>query len=53
MLKSKFNKPSEIIVTKRNTGTLKHLTEKGVTVTDDNIDDVKNLSRAVGTKLSE
>ena len=36
LLKSKFNKPSEITVTKRNINTLKSLKEKGVTVTDDN-----------------
>jgi pyrroline-5-carboxylate reductase len=41
LLKSKFNKPSEIIVTKRNTDTLRHLKEKGVAVTDDNNEAVK------------
>lgn len=36
LLKSKFNKASEIIVTKRNTTTLDSLKEKGITVTDNN-----------------
>ena len=36
LLKSKFSKPSDIIITKRNTATLKSFKEKGVEVTDDN-----------------
>lgn len=36
LLKSKFCKPSDIIITKRNIDTLKHLAAKGVTVTSDN-----------------
>lgn len=36
LLKSKFSKVNEIIVTKRNTATLKSLKEKGVEVTSDN-----------------
>jgi pyrroline-5-carboxylate reductase len=41
LLKSKFNKPSEIIVTIRNTGTFQSLRERGVAVTSDNNDAVK------------
>ena len=41
LLKSKFNKASEIIVTKRNVQTLSALQQKGVTVTDDNNEAVK------------
>lgn len=36
LLKSKFNKASEIIITKRNTATLESLKERGVSITDDN-----------------
>ncbi|MGZ8553756.1 MAG: pyrroline-5-carboxylate reductase family protein, partial [Chitinophagaceae bacterium] len=36
LLKSKFSKAADIIVTKRNTSTLKLLREKGVEITDDN-----------------
>jgi pyrroline-5-carboxylate reductase len=36
LLKSKFCKPAEITVTKRNVGTLKTLKDKGVLITDDN-----------------
>jgi pyrroline-5-carboxylate reductase len=36
LLKSKFSKTDEIIVTKRNTSTLRSLIEKGVQVTNDN-----------------
>ena len=36
LLKSKFNKATEIIVTKRNTTTLQSLKKKGIEVTDDN-----------------
>jgi len=41
LLKSKFSKASEIIVTKRNTATLKSLKEKGIEVTDNNVVAVK------------
>lgn len=41
LLKSKFNKASEIIVTKRNINTLRSLKEKGVAVTDDNNEAVR------------
>ncbi len=41
LLSSKFSKPSEIIVTKRNLATLKSLKEKGIEVTDDNAAAVK------------
>ena len=36
LLKSKFSKAADIIITKRNTSTLKLLKEKGVEITDDN-----------------
>jgi pyrroline-5-carboxylate reductase len=36
LLKSKFSKAADIIVTKRNTSTLKLLKEKGIEITDDN-----------------
>lgn len=41
LLKSKFSKASELIVTKRNIATLKHLKEKGVEITSVNTDAVK------------
>jgi len=41
LLKSKFSKAADIIVTKRNTSTLKALKEKGVDITDDNSEAVK------------
>jgi pyrroline-5-carboxylate reductase len=41
LLKSKFNKPSEIIVTKRHTATLQSLKEKGIKITDDNNEAVR------------
>ena len=41
LLKSKFNKASEIIITKRNTATLDSLKEKGITITDNNNEAVK------------
>ena len=41
LLKSKFSKAAEIIITKRNTSTLKLLKEKGVEITDDNSTAVK------------
>ena len=36
LIKSKFCKASDIMVTKRNTATIKHLSDKGVNVTSDN-----------------
>lgn len=36
LIKSKFCKATDITVTKRNTATIKHLADKGVTVTSDN-----------------
>jgi len=41
LLKSKFNKASEIIITKRNTATLQSLKEKGVEITNNNNDAVR------------
>ena len=41
LLKSKFNKPSEIIVTKRNVSTLQSLKQKGIEITVNNKDAVK------------
>ena len=41
LLKSKFSKASEIIVTKRNVSTLKSLKEKGIEITADNAMAVK------------
>ncbi|MBP6431046.1 MAG: pyrroline-5-carboxylate reductase [Ferruginibacter sp.] len=41
LLKSKFSKATDIIVTKRNTSTLKHLADKGVTITSNNNEAVK------------
>lgn len=41
LLKSKFSKASEILITKRNTATLKGLKEKGIEVTSDNTEAVK------------
>ncbi|MEO6329966.1 MAG: pyrroline-5-carboxylate reductase [Ginsengibacter sp.] len=41
LLKSKFSKAADIIVTKRNTATLLALKEKGVSVTDNNNDTVQ------------
>jgi pyrroline-5-carboxylate reductase len=38
LLKSKFNKASEIIVTKRHTDTLQTLKEKGIEITNNNIE---------------
>jgi pyrroline-5-carboxylate reductase len=46
LLKSKFSKPGELIVTKRNTATLKSLKEKGIKITDNNPEAVKK-SRVV------
>src|SRR5688500_2613013 len=36
LLKSKFSKAADIVITKRNTSTLKSLQEKGIEITDDN-----------------
>ena len=36
LIKSKFCKPADIIITKRNITTLDHLAKKGVTITSDN-----------------
>jgi pyrroline-5-carboxylate reductase len=41
LLKSKFSKPSELVVTKRNTTTLKGLKEKGIEITSENAEAVK------------
>jgi pyrroline-5-carboxylate reductase len=41
LIASRFSKPSEITITKRNTSTLKALAKKGVTVTSDNNEAVK------------
>ncbi len=41
LLKSKFSKPAEIIITKRNTATLHPLKEKGIEITNDNVAAVK------------
>jgi pyrroline-5-carboxylate reductase len=41
LLKSKFSKAADIIVTKRNTSTLKSLKDKGVNISDDNSAAVK------------
>jgi pyrroline-5-carboxylate reductase len=41
LLKSKFTKPTEIIVTKRHTATLQSLKEKGIDVTDNNSEAVR------------
>lgn len=42
LLKSKFSKPSDIIITKRVPSTLKDLKENGVAVSDDNNEAVRN-----------
>jgi pyrroline-5-carboxylate reductase len=42
LLKSRFSKPGELIVTRRNTSSLRHLAEKGVEVSDNNNAAVKN-----------
>ena len=41
LLKSKFNEPAEITVTKRHTATLQSLKEKGIQITDDNNEAVR------------
>ncbi|MEJ7587733.1 MAG: pyrroline-5-carboxylate reductase [Ferruginibacter sp.] len=42
LIKSKFCKATDLIVTKRNTVTIRHLEEKGVNVTSDNTSAVRN-----------
>ena len=42
LIKSKFCKATDITVTKRNLTTLKELADKGVTVTTDNVEAVRN-----------
>ena len=41
LLNSKFSKPSEIIITKRNTATLKSFREKGIHISDNNPEAVR------------
>ena len=41
LLKSKFSKATELIITKRNISTLKSLKEKGIEITDNNNTAVK------------
>ena len=42
LVKSKFCSPQNITVTKRNVATISYLTEKGITVTNDNVAAVKS-----------
>ncbi len=42
LIKSKFSKPGDITITKRNTGTLQTLSAKGVQVTSDNNAAIRN-----------
>lgn len=42
LIKSKFSKPADITITKRNTGTLQSLAKKGVQVTSDNNAAIQN-----------
>jgi pyrroline-5-carboxylate reductase len=42
LIKSKFCKPADIIITKRNIATLKDLADKGVHVTSDNNAAIRN-----------
>ena len=42
LLKSKFCKASDVIITKKKISTLESLKDKGVTVTSDNADAVSN-----------
>jgi pyrroline-5-carboxylate reductase len=42
LIKSKFCKPTDITITKRNITTLKELADKGVTITSDNASAVRN-----------
>ena len=44
LLKSKFSKPSEITVTKRNTSTLRALKENGVGISSDNAEAVRKAN---------
>lgn len=41
LIKNKFSKPTDLIVTKRNTSTLKQLADKGVTITANNNEAIK------------
>ena len=47
LLKSKFCKPKEITITKRNLSTLSDLKEKGVNVSSDNAEAVRNSSLVI------
>ncbi|MEO6732007.1 MAG: pyrroline-5-carboxylate reductase [Ferruginibacter sp.] len=47
LIKSKFCKPSDITVTKRNTATIKHLADSGVSVTSDNAAAVRNSEMVI------
>lgn len=47
LIKSKFCKPSDITVTKRNLATIKHLAESGVTITSDNAAAVRNSEMVI------
>jgi pyrroline-5-carboxylate reductase len=47
LIKSKFCKPTDITITKRNTATLKHLANKGVQVTSDNSKAIKNCELVI------
>jgi len=42
LIKSQFCQPRDITVTKRNTATIQHLAEKGVTISSDNVAAVRN-----------
>ena len=53
LLKSKFCKPAELTVTKRNISTLKALEQKGVQITTDNSKAVKNGGRCLDRKRGE
>jgi pyrroline-5-carboxylate reductase len=47
LIKSKFCKPADITITKRNTATLKHLANKGVQVSSDNSKAIKNCELVI------
>jgi pyrroline-5-carboxylate reductase len=47
LLKSKFCKPKEITITKRNLSTLSDLKEKGVNISSDNAEAVRNSSLVI------
>jgi len=47
LIKSKFCKPTDITITKRNTATLKHLANKGVQVSSDNSKAIKNCELVI------